>query len=224
MLIEANGITKECMRTRAGKRSFTAVHPADFGVESSQLTVIAGHSGSGKSTLLSMLAGMLTPTSGTVRVKGEDLYALSDDAASRLRNETIGFIPQGHTALRALSVLDNVLLPSILYGGQNPPTTRAEELLHSVGLGDLVDAKPNELSGGELRRMAAARALLMEPAVVLADEPTAGLDRDNATTLLRILRDVADNGTGVLIVTHERDAQDFADRTFTMEGGHLVED
>ena len=221
MIIEATGVSKEFARARGGKRVFTAVHPLDFGLDERQLTVISGHSGSGKSTLLTMLAGILTPTAGHVRVEGTDLYSLRDEERSRLRNARIGLVPQGNTALRALSVLDNVLLPSILYATDEAPAGRARELLDAVGLTDLADAKPTELSGGELRRMAIARALLMEPSIVLADEPTAGLDSANATAVLTLLRDAANAGAAVLVVSHEADARHFADRGYTMEDGHL---
>ena len=221
MIIEATGLTKEFARARGGKRLFTAVHPLDIGLEERQLTLVSGHSGSGKSTLANMLAGILTPTAGHVRLDGTDLYSLRDEELSRLRNERIGLVPQGHTALRALTVLDNVLLPSILYTKDEAPADRARELLVSVGLGDLTDAAPTELSGGELRRMAIARALLMDPAIVVADEPTAGLDSANATAVLTLLRDAADRGTAVLVVSHEAEAQRFADRSYIMEDGHL---
>lgn len=223
MIIEATGLTKEFARARGGKRLFTAVHPLDIGLEERQLTLVSGHSGSGKSTLANMLAGILTPTAGHVRLDGTDLYSLHDEELSRLRNERIGLIPQGHTALRALTVLDNVLLPSILYAKAEAPVDRARELLAAVGLDDLADAAPTELSGGELRRMAIARALLMDPAIVLADEPTAGLDSANATAVLTLLRDAADRGTAVLVVSHEAEAQRFADRSYVMEDGHLRE-
>lgn len=223
MIIEATGLTKEFARARGGKRLFTAVHPLDIGLEERQLTLVSGHSGSGKSTLANMLAGILTPTAGHVRLDGTDLYSLRDEELSRLRNERIGLIPQGHTALRALTVLDNVLLPSILYAKAEAPVDRARELLSAVGLDDLADAAPTELSGGELRRMAIARALLMDPTIVLADEPTAGLDSANATAVLALLRDAADRGTAVLVVSHEAEAQRFADRSYVMEDGHLRE-
>ena len=221
MIIEATGLTKEFARARGGKRLFTAVHPLDIGLEERQMTLVSGHSGSGKSTLANMLAGILTPTAGHVRLDGTDLYSLRDEELSRLRNERIGLVPQGHTALRALTVLDNVLLPSILYTKDEAPADRARELLAAVGLGDLADAAPTELSGGELRRMAIARALLMDPAIVVADEPTAGLDSANATAVLTLLRDAADRGTAVLVVSHEAEAQRFADRSYVMEDGHL---
>lgn len=221
MILEATGLSKEFARARGGKRVFTAVHPLDIGLDEGQLTVISGHSGSGKSTLLTMLAGILTPTAGHVHVDGTDLYALRDEERSRLRNARIGLVPQGNTALRALTVLDNVLLPSVLYSRDEAPAARGRELLTTVGLADLAEAKPTELSGGELRRMAIARALLMEPSIVLADEPTAGLDSANATAVLTLLRDAANAGAAVLVVSHETEARHFADRSYTMEDGHL---
>lgn len=221
MILEATGLSKEFARARGGRRVFTAVHPLDIGLDEGQLTVISGHSGSGKSTLLTMLAGILTPTAGHVHVDGTDLYALRDEERSRLRNARIGLVPQGNTALRALTVLDNVLLPSVLYSRDEAPAARGRELLTTVGLADLAEAKPTELSGGELRRMAIARALLMEPSIVLADEPTAGLDSANATAVLTLLRDAANAGAAVLVVSHEAEARHFADRSYTMEDGHL---
>ena len=116
-----------------------------------------------------------------------------------------------------------MLLPSILYAKAEAPVDRARELLSAVGLDDLADAAPTELSGGELRRMAIARALLMDPAIVIADEPTAGLDSTNATAVLTLLRDAADRGAAVLVVSHEAEAQRFADRSYVMEDGHLRE-
>ncbi len=221
MIIEATALTKDFARARGGARVFTAVHPLDLGLDEGELTLVSGHSGSGKSTLLNMLAGMLTPTAGSVRIDDTDLYSLRDEELSRLRNERIGLVPQGHTALRALTVLDNVLLPSVLYNRAEAPAERARELLDNVGLGDLADAKPTELSGGELRRMAIARALLMNPSIILADEPTAGLDSANAAGVLTLLRNAADAGTAVLVVSHEAEASRYAQRCYTMEDGHL---
>ena len=221
MIIEATALTKDFARARGGARVFTAVHPLDLGLDEGELTLVSGHSGSGKSTLLNMLAGMLTPTAGSVRIDDTDLYSLRDEELSRLRNERIGLVPQGHTALRALTVLDNVLLPSVLYNRAEAPAERARELLDNVGLGDLADAKPTELSGGELRRMAIARALLMNPSIILADEPTAGLDSPNTAGVLTLLRNAADAGTAVLVVSHEAEASRYAQRCYTMEDGHL---
>ncbi|MDO4901620.1 ABC transporter ATP-binding protein [Actinomyces sp.] len=220
MVLEARGLGKDFTRGRRG-RTFTAVHPLDLELDAGTLAVVAGRSGSGKSTLLNLLAGMLSPSTGSVTVNGENLFALGEAESSRLRNECIGLIPQGHTALRALTVLENVLLPAILYRSETPPQRRAEELLECVGIAELKDTRPSELSGGELRRMAVARALLLRPQIVLADEPTAGLDEENTVAVLKLLRSAADAGATVLVVTHEIEADRFADRAFSMDAGRL---
>ena len=209
---------------RAGKSSnyFTAVQTLDFELADGKMIEITGRSGSGKSTLLNMLAGMLKPTSGRVLLDDIDLYALDDEARSRLRNEKIGLIPQGHTALLGLTVLENVLLPAVLYQKGSLPEKRAEYLLEQVGLQDMLNEKPNALSGGELRRMAVARSLLMRPKIILADEPTAGLDDENIFAVLNLLREAADEGASVLLVTHESEAAQFADAVHTMDGGRFV--
>lgn len=196
--------------------------PLDFELECGKMIEITGRSGSGKSTLLNMLAGMLTPTSGKVLLDDTDLYALDEKSLSRLRNEKIGLIPQGHTALLSLTVLENVILQAILYHKDAPPEESAKELLEKVGIGNLANAKPNELSGGELRRMAIARAMLLHPGILLADEPTAGLDNENTLAVLSLLRIAADDGAAVLLVTHENEAAQYADQVYTMDGGKLV--
>lgn len=220
--VEARGVAKDYPRAGASGGVLTAVRPLDLELDPGSLTVITGRSGSGKSTLLSMLAGMLAPTSGAVTLDGADLYSLDERFRSRLRNAKIGLVPQGHTALRALSVLDNVLLPSVLYSRRRPPRQRAEDLLEAVGIAEPARVGPHELSGGELRRMAVARALLMEPGVVLADEPTAGLDEESTTGVLELLRKTAQEGAAVLVVTHEEEAARFADRVLTMDAGELL--
>ncbi len=221
MKLTAKSIKKDFPRASKSSNYFTAVQTLDFEMEPGKVVEITGRSGSGKSTLLNMLAGMLTPTSGKVFLDDTDLYALDEKALARLRNEKIGLIPQGHTALLSLTVLENVLLPSILYNRGTPPEDRARELIADVGLEALMDAKPNELSGGELRRMAIARAMLMKPGILLADEPTAGLDSENIIGVLSLLRSAADNGAGVLLVTHETEAGQFADEVYVMDGGKL---
>lgn len=221
MRLTAQSIKKDFPRKSKSSNYFTAVQTLDFEMESGKVMEITGRSGSGKSTLLNMLAGMLTPTAGKVLLDDIDLYALDEKALARLRNEKIGLIPQGHTALLSLTVLENVLLPSILYSRETPPEERARKLLTDVGLGALMDARPNELSGGELRRMAIARAMLMQPDILLADEPTAGLDSENIIGVLSLLRSAADNGASVLLVTHESEAAEFADEVYVMDNGKL---
>ena len=221
MKLEAKGLKKDF--TRAGKSGsvFEAVKPLDFALEQGELVEITGRSGSGKSTLLSMMAGMLVPTGGSICIDDMDIYAMKEEERSRLRNDRLGLIPQGHTALLSLTVLENVMLPFVLYHKEPPPEQRARELLEMVGLSALEHERPDALSGGELRRMAVARALLMKPQVMLADEPTAGLDDANVELVMKLLRNAAEDGTSVLLVTHENEARKYADRSFSMDGGRL---
>ncbi|QWW20575.1 ATP-binding cassette domain-containing protein [Schaalia sp. 19OD2882] len=220
--MDVRGVRKDFRRGRSSEL-FTAVDTVDLRLTGGELTLIRGRSGSGKSTLALMLGGMLQPTSGTVSVEGEDLYALDDAARSRLRNERIAMLPQGNVALRSLTVLENVLLPSVIHAAEagEAVTSRARELIEALGLSALADSFPNELSGGELRRMGLARALVMGPDVVIADEPTAGLDQANAVAALTLLRECADAGAAVCVVAHEDDALSFADLVLTMDGGVL---
>ena len=221
MKLEAKGVKKDFARGGNSGSVLEAVKPLDFSLESGELVEITGRSGSGKSTLLSMMAGMLVPTGGRICIDDTDIYSMKEEERSRLRNDRIGLIPQGHTALRSLTVLENVMLPFVLYHRETPPEDRAKELLWKVGLFDMKDERPNALSGGELRRMAVARALLMKPEVLLADEPTAGLDDENVELVMELLRSAADEGASVLLVTHENEARKYADRVFNMDGGRL---
>ena len=221
MKLEARGVKKDFARGGNSGSVLEAVKPLDFSLESGELVEITGRSGSGKSTLLSMMAGMLVPTGGSICIDDTDIYSMKEEERSRLRNDRIGLIPQGHTALRSLTVLENVMLPFVLYHRETPPEDRAKELLQKVGLFGMKDERPNALSGGELRRMAVARALLMKPEVLLADEPTAGLDDENVELVMELLRSAADEGASVLLVTHENEARKYADRVLAMDGGRL---
>lgn len=210
---------------RNGKDSnyFYAVQETDFAPEEGKVTVITGKSGSGKSTLLHMLGGLLTPTSGKVFLDGSDLYATSDAERSKKRNEKIGFIPQGQTGLQSLTVLENVLVPATLYGKKGMEG-KAIGLLERLGVAELKDAYPNELSGGEIRRMAIARALLNDPELILADEPTGDLDDENTTAVLQLLRERAASGATVIVVTHDKETFAFADETYVMKKGVLTKE
>ena len=221
MKLEAKGVKKDFARGGNSGSVLEAVKPLDFSLKSGELVEITGRSGSGKSTLLSMMAGMLVPTGGSICIDDTDIYSMKEEERSRLRNDRIGLIPQGHTALRSLTVLENVMLPFVLYHRETPPEDRAKELLQKVGLFGMKDERPNALSGGELRRMAVARALLMKPEVLLADEPTAGLDDENVELVMELLRSAADEGASVLLVTHENEARKYADRVLAMDGGRL---
>ncbi|HEX2999000.1 MAG TPA: ATP-binding cassette domain-containing protein [Armatimonadota bacterium] len=171
--------------------------------------------------MLNLLAGLLTPSEGTVFLDERELYHLSDTERSRLRNRMIGVIPQGQTALQNLTVLENVLLPCALYPDGDGSLGRARELLEQVGISHLASAMPASLSGGELRRMAVARSLVRQPEVIMADEPTSDLDGENTAAVISLLRQAADRGASVLLVTHELDILEHADVVYHMENGTL---
>ena len=227
MTVEAQGAAKEFIRDSGkGSNRFAAVSGADLRIEPGKLTLLMGRSGSGKSTLLNMLSGLLTPTAGKVLYDGEDIYSWDDEKLSRFRGEHTGVIPQGQTAIHSLSVIDNVCLSYMLYGGkgESPASAypRARELMERLGIAQLENAQPSELSGGELRRMAIARALLRRPEVVFADEPTCDLDDENTRLVLAVLKETAAAGAAVFVVTHEREAEQYADVIYNMNASVLT--
>ena len=221
MELRAEGVSRRYFRESRGSNVFYAVKETNLVLAAGTLTEITGRSGNGKSTLLHMLAGLLAPTAGRVLLDDADIYALDDEARSRLRNEKLGVVPQGHTGLRSLTVLENVTLPCMMYG-EAVPDDKALALLERVGIAHLKNAYPNELSGGEMRRMSIARALIKNPPVLLADEPTGDLDDENTHAVLRLLRQSADEGAAVLLVTHEREAERYADSVYRMNDGILT--
>ena len=222
MELTAKGICKRFRRPSGMGNAFEAVKPLDFSLPAGQLTVVTGRSGGGKTTLLNMLSGLLKPSEGSVQLDGQDLYAMDDQALSRFRCKRFGVIPQGHAALYSLSVLENVAFPAALYESGVDVENHALELLDRFGIESLRDASPSELSGGELRRVSIARALINRPDVVFADEPTADLDDENTRVVLGFLREIADAGTAVMLVTHETAALDYAHRCFRMDAGTLT--
>lgn len=219
MLLECTGLTKRYPR---GREEITAVDGVDFSVERGEFVSIVGRSGSGKSTLLNMLAGMTRPTAGQVSLEGRALYEMTDKALSDLRNEGLGFIPQGLGTLANLTVLENVLLPFYLHKRHGDPLGRGSFLLEEVGLSALGSMYPGQLSGGELRRVLIARALMNEPDILIADEPTASLDVETSGEIMKLFQRVNQGGTALLIVTHELDTVDYAGRVLTMEAGRLT--
>ena len=220
MELRAEGASRRFLRGSGSANTFYAVEKLDFSLPAATLTEITGRSGSGKTTLLNMLAGLLEPSEGKIWLDEIDLYALPDGPRSELRNRSIGVIPQGQTGLHSLTVLENVKLPYRLYG-ESVSDEAAMELLERVGIAALHSAYPSELSGGEMRRLAIARALIRKPPILLADEPTGDLDDENTRAVLRLLRAAADAGTAVLLVTHEREAAAYADRIYRMDKGVL---
>lgn len=219
-LIEVKNVGK---RYERGGRPFWALRNATLAVAEGEFVTLLGRSGSGKSTLLNIIVGLLSPTEGEAVLCSTPLSGLTDEAASELRNRSVGYVPQGAGVLSTLTVLDNVRLPWYLAHRGPEPEGRAQQLLEEVGLGDLANQYPSALSGGELRRVAIARALMCEPKVIVADEPTSSLDAQTACEVVSIFRRLADKGTGVLMVTHDTFSVDVSDRLYDMAEGVLTE-
>jgi lipoprotein-releasing system ATP-binding protein len=190
-----------------------------------EMVAIIGESGAGKSTLLHILGALDVPSSGTVRIAGQSVGAGSDAALADVRNRSVGFVFQFHHLLREFTALENVMMP-LLIAGKRPSDVRdrARALLESVGLGPRADHLPSALSGGEQQRVAVARALAPEPALLLADEPSGNLDRGNAERLHELFATLAEtHGVGVVVVTHNRALAARANRVLLLDGGRVVE-
>ncbi|MBO6047278.1 MAG: ABC transporter ATP-binding protein [Erysipelotrichaceae bacterium] len=222
MKLVAQKISRQFFRNSQNTNVFEAVKETDFVLEEGKISVIVGRSGGGKTTLSNMLCGLLMPSSGKVFLDECDLYALSDDERSKIRNQYIGIVPQGQTGLSSLTVLDNVLVPVMMYGDPETKKEEAMTLLYRLGIDDLANVYASDLSGGELRRMAIARALINNPEIIFADEPTGDLDDETTQIVFQLLRELADSGHSVLMVTHEKDALEYADHVFEMKNGVLL--
>jgi putative ABC transport system ATP-binding protein len=209
-----------------GRSRVTALDGVSLTIARGELVSIIGPSGSGKSTLLNLVGGLDRATSGEVRVDGESLATLSDDALTRVRRDKIGFIFQFFNLLPTLSCLENVGLPLHLRGWpRRKVSERARELLHLVQLDHRVDHLPEELSGGERQRVAIARALSIYPPILLADEPTGNLDTRTGVEILALICDLhARLGSTVVIVTHDMTVADSCERTIALRDGRLVRD
>ena len=224
MELRAENISQDFLRDSAREGYIVAVAEMDLCLSSGTVTAVMGRSGSGKSTLLHILGGLLPPVTGKVFVGTTDLYALSEDARAELRSSSLGIVPQQLMSLRALTVRENVLLSALLYGREQGVSAHADALMERLGIAPLAHVYPSELSGGELRRMMIARALAGTPQILLLDEPTGDLDAENTRRVLELVRETADAGTAVLLVTHEREAASYADVCYTMAEGRLERD
>ena len=209
-----------------GKRQVVALDDVSLTVERGEMVSIIGPSGSGKSTLLNLVGGLDRPSAGEVRVDGEPLAGLTDDALTRVRRDKIGFIFQFFNLLPTLSCLENVSIPLHLRGWtRRKVDERARELLTLVQLGHRLTHLPDELSGGERQRVAIARALSIYPPILLADEPTGNLDTRTGSEILALIRDVhARLGSTVVIVTHDLNVAASCDRTIALRDGLVIED
>jgi len=219
-MIEATSLSKTF---RAGSSEVRAVEDAHLAVQAGEFILILGRSGSGKSTLLGMLAGLLRPTTGTVRVRNVDLSSLSDESISELRAREIGFVFQFSGLLPTVTVLENVMLPTLFSHDRSDVRSRAIGLLEKVGLLDRAIAYPGTLSSGEMKRVAIARALVNRPALLIADEPTGDLDVDTEYEIMELFSRLNREGMTIVMVTHNPELIRYATRTYGMDRGRLVE-
>src|SRR5213594_4050694 len=209
-----------------GKRKATALEGIDLQIDKRHMVSIVGPSGSGKSTLLNLIGGLDRPTSGDIRIDGENLSELSDDDLTRVRRDKIGFVFQFFNLLPTLNCLENVALPLHLRKWpRRKIEDRAQELLNLVQLGHRLQHLPDELSGGERQRVAIARALSIYPPILLADEPTGNLDTQTGGEILALVRDLhARLGSTVVIVTHDMTVAESCARTIALRDGRVVQD
>jgi lipoprotein-releasing system ATP-binding protein len=222
-VVEARGLTKTYLGGDGVQ--ITVLDGVDLNVERGEMVAIIGASGAGKSTLLHLLGALDRPTSGLVRIGGEDVAGLDDDAVSALRNRTVGFVFQFHHLLREFTAIENVMMP-LRIGGMDevPARRRATGLLERVGLGGRMSHRPSALSGGEQQRTAVARALAANPSVLLADEPSGNLDHANSERLHDLFAELArEMEIALVVVTHNHSLAGRADRILQLEDAHIAQ-
>lgn len=220
--IEIVGVSKSY---QVGGGLVRAVDGVSLNIGKGEFVSIMGHSGSGKTTLLSMIGGILNPTAGRVLYEGRDIYGLGEDALSGYRANEIGFIFQFASLLPVLTAKENLLLPTVFGGpGGNGAEEKAVEYLGLVGLKEKVDAYPSELSGGEQRRVAIARSLMNDPALILADEPTGDLDEETEAEVMAFFKRInTESGITFILVTHSSELAKMTARRLRMTHGKLSE-
>ena len=209
---------------RMGRIEVPALQGIDLHVASGEFVAIMGASGSGKSTLMNILGCLDVPTSGRYLLDGTDVARLGDDELAKIRNRKIGFVFQSFSLIPRTSALHNVEMP-LIYAGEGGRTQRAREALGAVGLADRAHHQPTELSGGQQQRAAIARALVTNPAILLADEPTGNLDTVSSVEIMRLLSNLnAEQGRTIVLITHEQDIARFARRVVELRDGLIVRD
>ncbi|MFK8011080.1 MAG: ABC transporter ATP-binding protein [Marinicellaceae bacterium] len=220
-MIKINNLTK-IFKTQG--EQITALNAIDLEIKTAEFVAIMGRSGSGKSTLLNILGCMDKATSGNYFLAGQDVSKMADDELSRIRNERIGFVFQGFHLLPRLSALDNVLLP-LRYSKQKLTEIgiqKAKDLLTKVGLQDRMQHMPNQMSGGQIQRVAIARSLINSPDILLADEPTGNLDSTISNQIISLLQELNKAGQTIVMVTHEDDIAESANRTIHFLDGEIL--
>ncbi|MCX8617359.1 ABC transporter ATP-binding protein [Gilliamella sp. B2923] len=221
MLLDIKNLRKDYQR---GEQTFSAVNNVSFSMAENDFICIMGKSGSGKTTLLNMIAGLLTPTQGKIIINGTNLFELNDQQVSAFRNQHIGYVPQGSSLLPNLTALENIRLPFYLTKRPNQSTLNlAKQLLEKAKVADLQNAYPANMSGGEMRRIAILRALICQPKIIIADEPTSDLDEESATEIMQLLSDIHQQGTALLIVTHDNDVASYSQKIVKMSSGRLID-
>ncbi|MGQ0764428.1 MAG: ABC transporter ATP-binding protein [Gemmatimonadota bacterium] len=220
-MLEALGLTKEF---DSGSHRLTVLKDVSFRIEQGAFVAVVGPSGSGKTTLLGLLAGLDTPTRGSVILDGRDLTALTEDQRARLRGEKVGFVFQSFQLIPTLTAVENVQVPLELRG-ESGAEARAIELLDRVGLGDRTEHFPSQLSGGEQQRVAIARAFVNRPRILFADEPTGNLDAGTGGLIVSLLETLnRESGSTVVLVTHDLGLAERAQRLIRLADGVVVED
>jgi putative ABC transport system ATP-binding protein len=218
-MIRARDVRKTYL---VGSQVVHALDGLDLDIQANEYVALMGPSGSGKSTLMNILGCLDTPTSGSYTLNGQDVSSMEDDALAEIRNREIGFVFQTFNLLPRYSALENVALPMIYAGvSRAKREARAKEVLDQVGLGDRMDHKPNELSGGQRQRVAVARALVMRPSIILADEPTGNLDTATSHEVMELFSAIQKAGNTVILVTHEEDIAACAQRIVRLRDGRV---
>ncbi|HAB90048.1 MAG TPA: macrolide ABC transporter ATP-binding protein [Bacteroidetes bacterium] len=207
---------------RLGGVDIHALDGVDLSIHKNEFVALMGPSGSGKSTLMNVLGCLDSPTSGKYALNGKDVGSMRDRQLSEIRNTEIGFVFQSFNLLPRMSSMDNVALPLVYAGlSSKQRRVRAQEMLELVGLGDRLKNKPNQLSGGQRQRVAIARALANQPSLVLADEPTGNLDSTTAQEIMEMLMKVNAQGNTIVVVTHEREIAEYAQRIIHLKDGRI---
>jgi putative ABC transport system ATP-binding protein len=218
-ILEAEGLTKTY---KIGERTLTVLADVSLAVEQGEFVALIGSSGSGKSTLLSLLSGLDSPTQGRVLLHGRDITHLSEDDLAPMRNQTIGFVFQSFHLVPSLTALENVMFPAELQGVKDAHG-RAKALLQRVGIWERRDNFPHQLSGGEKQRVAICRALINNPQLIFADEPTGNLDSENGAGILELLTELQrERQTALIMVTHDPQIAALANRIIRLHDGRIV--